>query len=201
MGSVFGDNPDTLIYNINELFQRRLFYGQWGHEDDDIPQGPYNNTPPSGFLSDLLSYFILWRVGFFCFSAFYKLDTHHEPLLADFPYVWQVRKTFKLFFQQGNLTLHLFQSLLFLEEIDIFDGHTAGKGIARISMAVKKGLKGIDGTKKTTKDLICCERSRQGQVSAGDTLGNAQKIGLHVFFIAGKHVARPPEACGHFIGY
>ena len=56
------------------------------------PRGRNNNAPPSGFLGDLLSYFILRRVGFFCFSAFYKFDAYHEPFLADFAYMGQIRE-------------------------------------------------------------------------------------------------------------
>ena len=110
------------------------------------------------------------------------------------------RTVLSSFFNRSNFTLHLFQGLLFLEEIDIFNGHTAGKGITRIGMTVEKGLESIEGAEKTAENLICGERGRKGQVSAGDALGNAQKIGFYVFFIAGKHVACPSETGCHFIG-
>ena len=106
----------------------------------------------------------------------------------------------KLVFQQGNFTLHLFQGLFFLEKMDIFNGNTAGKGITRIGMTMEKGLECIKRTKESAEDLICCERCRKGQISAGDALGNAEKIGLYAFFIAGKHVSCPSKTGCHFIG-
>jgi len=75
----------------------------------------------------------------------------------------------------------------------------AAERIARVSMAVKESFELFVFARKAEKISSVPQSCRQRQVTAGDTLRQAEQVGRYVRVLAGKHLAGPAETRGDFI--
>ncbi len=70
--------------------------------------------------------------------------------------------------------------------------------IARVTVAVEKGFELLVFAQKRVKNFLRRQRRRHRQIAAGQAFGQAQKIRLHAFVLAGKQAVRTFRALPTF---
>ncbi len=128
-----------------------------------------------------------------------NLNAGDEAEVADFVDEWNLAQTIEQVREDLDFRREDLESLFAFEDFEIRERGGASEGISRIAVTVVEGLSFGDITEEGREDPFRRERGGERQVAAGESLGEAEKIGNDLFVLAGEHFSGATKSGHHFI--
>jgi len=170
------------------------------HEVDDIAQGPQQGAFFQGAAVDGVALALLPGEGDFALLAGHQFDGGDQAAAAELADPGMLTEALAPGVEEGGARRQIGQNRLFGEDLLHLHGQGAGQGVAGVGVGVEKGPQGGVVVVEGLVDVLRGQNRGQGQIAAGDALGQAQQIGADAGVFVGEQLAGAAEADGDLVG-
>lgn len=157
-----------------------------GHEDEDIADGPGEDTATGHGFGDAEAGLGFEGIGLSGRTMGDQFDTGDQAGLADIADGGEVPEVLEFEGQEGFEGGAVLDASGVLEKVEGGEAGSAAEGVAGEAMAVEEGFEVGVVAEEGVEDGLGGEGGGQGEVAAGETFGEAEEIGLDRFVMGGE---------------
>ncbi len=170
------------------------------HDHQHVAQGTEPHALAAGGVAHAHAATLLPRIGLLRLPVADQLDAGNQPALADVADLSQPGDSPQVSGQALDLRRQAGQGLFLLEDLERGQRDGRPQRIAAVGVTVEEGPALGIFSQEGPPDFLARQGDGQGQVAAGQPLGQAEKIRSDLLVLAGEHPPGAAAADGHFVG-